>query len=217
VVLIDDHQFVRAGLADLINGERGLCVCGETGDASSALTLIEKTRPDLAIVDLGLGETGRGLELIRRLREIAPRVRILVFSMHDPALFAERTLDAGAMGYVSKQAPAGQILHAVREILAGRMHFCQPSARAATLRPSVCHDTDGLPVPHALADRELEVFELLGTDRSVREIADQLHISTRAVVSHCEQIRSMLGIASVNELVRVAVAWRCQRGSPEKL
>jgi DNA-binding NarL/FixJ family response regulator len=218
VLLVDDHPVVRRGLRDVLSTEPGLEVCGEAADPREAMELLSEVGCDLAIVDLSLQGPG-GLELIRRLRSRYPTMAILVCSMHDEALFAERALRAGARGYVQKQAAAEQVLTAVRRILDG--HFYLSSAMTDRLLGSATGTGTGTGTgteedpAFRLTGRELEVFELLGHARGTRQIAEQLHLSPKTVESHRENIKRKLDLANHNELMRSAVQWVLERdGSP---
>ena len=160
ILVVDDHPIVRLGIRQMIAAEPRLTVCGEAESADAALQLVTSSNADLAIVDLSLGD-GNGLDLIRALREAAPRVPVLVLSMHDEALFAERALRAGARGYIMKQEAIDGLVHAIQEVLAGRMYVSDQMSQQMLER--ISHDT---PVTGGrlggLTDRELEVFELIG-------------------------------------------------------
>jgi DNA-binding NarL/FixJ family response regulator len=214
VLLVDDHPVVRRGLRDVLSTEPGLDVCGEAADPREALKLLSEIECDLAIVDLSL-QGPSGLELIKQLRSQYPDMAVLVCSMHDEALFAERALRAGARGYVQKQEAADQVLTAVRRILGG--HFYLSSAMTDRLLGTATGTGAGTeedPV-FRLTDRELEVFELLGQARGTRQIAEQLHLSPKTVESHRENIKRKLDLANHNELMRRAVQWVLERsGSP---
>jgi DNA-binding NarL/FixJ family response regulator len=214
VLLVDDHPVVRRGLRDVLSAEPGLEICGEAADPREAMKLLSEVDCDLAILDVSL-KGPSGLELIRQLRSRYPRMAILVCTMHDEALFAERALRAGARGYVQKQENADQVLTAVRRILDG--HFYLSSAMTDRLLGSAAgtgNGTEENPV-FRLTGRELEVFELLGHARGTRQIAEQLHLSPKTVESHRENIKRKLDLANHNELMRSAVQWVLEHdGSP---
>ena len=206
VVVVDDHALVRAGLVELVRGQGDLEVCGEASDVSTALRLARECKPDLMIVDLTLRD-GSGLDLVKRVIAQDSSIRILVCSMHDEMLFAERALAAGALGYVSKQEPSKIVLEALRRVLAGRIYTSQEIADRVLRRASgKSPETSGTPVD-LLSDRELEVLGLLGEGLSTREIADRLNLSTKTIDTHREHIKTKLSLKNTNELVRFAVAW----------
>lgn len=206
VFLVDDHPLVRRGLSELLSGEVGLEVCGEAKTSDEALERIDPEACDLAIVDLSLNGPN-GLELIKRLQSRAPDLPILVYSMHDETIYAERALRAGARGYVQKQEPADCVVTAVRWVLDGHVYLSAPMTDRLLGDPG--HRRNGQrehPVSR-LTDRELEVFELLGRAHGTRQIAEQLHLSPKTVESHRENIKRKLGLGNHNELMRRAVQW----------
>ena len=213
VFLVDDHPLVRESLASLIERQPGLTVCGEAGDADAALAAIGGARPDVAIVDLSLG--GRpGLELVRDLKQMHPSVAVLVLSMHDENLYAERALRAGARGYVMKREATRTVIDAIRCLLDGRVYLSARMATAlATKFVGGAPATPESPVTR-LSDRELEVFRLLGQGMATRQIADALHVSAKTVQAFCARIKEKLGLSSSTELLREAIRWsEEQRGT----
>ena len=207
VLLIDDHAIVRQGLAELINDQPDLTVCGEADSPPEALKVIAETQPDAAIVDISL-KSGDGIELCRQVHEQWPNVALLVLSMHDEALYAERALRAGAMGYVMKQEPQETVMTAIRRILKGETHLSEPMA--AKLLRSLTGRRDNADVPplERLSDRELQVFRLIGQGRSVKDIADELFLSPKTVETHKEHIKRKLNLDSSNDLLRYAIEAR---------
>lgn len=208
LVLVDDHPIVRQGLAQLINQEPDLLVCGEAEDAAGGLALVERERPDLVLVDLSLRESS-GLELIKDLTVRIPCIRILVLSLHDETIYAERALQAGAHGFLMKIAPTAELMIAIRSVLDGLVYV---SARMQNrLLRKMAQGKEGMTAPfRSLSDREIEVFQLIGEGRSTREIADQLRLGIKAVETHRAHIKLKLNIDSSNELVRFAVGWSMQ-------
>jgi len=206
VFLVDDHPLVREWMGNLIEQQHDLTVCGEAENASTALAAIPAARPDVAIVDLSLD--GRsGIELIKDLRAVYPGVAILVLSMHDEQLYAERALRAGARGYIMKREATQNVILAIRRIQEGRLWLSDRVA--ATLAERIAL---GPPDPAAspltlLSDRELEVFLLLGRGRPTREVADALQVSPKTVQSYCARIKDKLGLSSSTELLREAIRW----------
>jgi DNA-binding NarL/FixJ family response regulator len=203
VMIVDDHPLLRAGIAAMIRNEPDLEFCCESDSADEALVLARHHRPDLVIVDLTLAE-GSGLELIKRLtsRDAAPRV--LVCSMHDESLFAQRVLDAGASGYINKHEATSHIIDAIRRVLAGRIYLSERMLqRRDDNRESSVHD---------LSDRELEVLGLIGQGLGPSRIAHQLHISIKTVETHRENIKKKLYLRTGNELTRYAMQWLLEQG-----
>jgi DNA-binding NarL/FixJ family response regulator len=212
VMLVDDHSLVRDGLAELISGQEDLEVCAQASDASTALRLIREHRPDLVIVDLMLRD-GSGSELIKQIVELDSSIKTLVCSMHDEALYAERVLAAGAMGYVSKQEPSRLVLEAIRRVLSGRIYTSEEVTERVLRRASGKSGREGESLIDVLSDRELEVFGLLGQGLGTRKIAERLKLSTKTIDTHRENIKNKLGLRNSHELLRLAVAWTLDPGS----
>jgi DNA-binding NarL/FixJ family response regulator len=207
VALVDDHPVVRQGLATLIANEQDLHVCGSVGSAAEALDLVRAERPDLAIVDISLQDTS-GLELIKRLKAVAPELKVLVSSMHDEALFADRALRAGALGYISKEEAIEEVVTAVRQVLAGKVYLsARMTERLLRSAASGVSPGAGEAPERALSDRELEVFTLIGEGLATREIARRLNLSVKTVETHREHIKKKLELADNNKLIRRAVEW----------
>ena len=204
IFLVEDHPVFRDGLAKLINSEPDLDVCGEAGDARAGLKGIRKLQPDLAVVDLGLpGKSG--LELIKEIRAAKSEAKILVVSMFDEALYAQRVLRAGGDGYIMKQEDPQEIIAAIRDVLEGHIYVSEDVFARTTLKKSSDEEFAG--ALDLLTDFELEVLELLGQGSSQEEIADQLRLKPNDVVAHSESIRRKLKLKSQNALVRYAVCW----------
>ncbi len=204
IFLVDDHPLVREWLGNLIAQETDLVICGESDDATNALTAVELAKPDLAIVDISLKD-GSGLELIKNLRAVHPEVAVLVLSMHDESLYAERSLRAGARGYVMKRDTTKRILAAIRKVLTGGVYVSEKFA--ADMTAKLVHsraNAEKSPI-ETLSDRELEVFRLLGRGRGTPQIADALHISLKTVQAYCARIKEKLGVSNMTELLREAV------------
>src|SRR5580765_685854 len=178
VLVIDDHAIVREGLAELINDQPDMVTCGEAESPPQAMKVAAETKPDVAVVDITLAG-GDGIELCRQLREQYPSLAILVLSMHDESLYAERVLRAGAMGYVMKQEPQEKVMAAIRRVLAGDTYLSEKMA-AKLLRSftGARSNADAAPLER-LSDRELQIFRLIGEGRSVKGIADVLCLSPK--------------------------------------
>lgn len=198
---------MREGLRQLLDGQADLKVSATAEDASSALKLAGDLPPDLAIVDISLRESS-GLELIKDLRLRHPQIPILVLSMHDEVLYAERVLRAGAEGYVMKSESGEVIIAAIRQVLAGRIYLSDVMATRLLGHLAGRKDANPPQSPvETLSDRELEVFTLLGRGRTTREIANTLHVSIKTIEAHRANIKQKLGITTAPELIRRAVNW----------
>lgn len=203
IFLVEDHPVFRDGLSKLLNAEDDITVCGEAGDAKQALKSIAKLKPDLAVVDLGLpGKSG--LELIKEIREQKLMVKLLVVSMFDEALYAQRVLRAGGDGYVMKQADPEEIILAIRDVLAGHIHVSEAVFERDALKQAAGKVPDPL---DSLTDSELEVLESLGHGKSTREISRHTGLSGAEVDAHGKSIRRKLKLKSSNALIRYAVSW----------
>ena len=204
IFLVEDHPVFRDGLAKLLNAEADLTVCGEAGDAKTGLKNIRKLRPDLAVVDLGLPGKG-GLELIKEIRAAKLPVKLLVVSMFDEALYAQRVLRAGGDGYIMKQEDPQEIITAIRDVLAGHIYVSEDVFTRESLKSSSAEEKAG--ALDLLTDSELEVLEWLGQGKSAEEIAQQLQLSNESVAAQTASIRRKLKIKNDNALVRYAVGW----------
>jgi DNA-binding NarL/FixJ family response regulator len=205
IMIVDDHALVRHGLGQLISGEPDLEVCAQAATMDEAMDLLS-TNPDLIVVDISLKE-GSGIELIKQIKVKHPDVHMLVSSMHDESLFAERALHAGAKGYINKQESTDKVLDAIRHVLDGHIYL-SPKMTDRLLHGVV----EGQKIPETssiekLSDRELQVFELIGQGMSTRQIANQLHLSVKTIETHREHIKSKLNLKNGAELSRHAVRW----------
>jgi DNA-binding NarL/FixJ family response regulator len=208
IMVVDDHPVVRHGLIEIINRSTDMEVIGQAGRASEAAQLIEQLRPDLVVIDISL-EDGSGIELIKQIKSRHPEVRMLVNSMHDEKLYAERALRAGAMGYINKEQSMEQIVDAIRQVLKGRVYLSNAMSDRVLHRVisgGVEEEAERSPV-QALSDRELEVFELMGKGLTTRQVAAKLHLSPKTVETHREHIKTKLKIVNNNQLLRHAVQW----------
>lgn len=206
VYLVDDHPLVREWLANLIDRQDDLTVCGEAGNAAAAIAGIGAARADVAIVDITLD--GRsGLDLIRDLRQQHPAVPVLVLSMHDEALYAERAMRAGARGYIMKREVTKQVIVAIRRVLQGQIYLSERMAASFAERLVTGVPTAPESAVARLSDRELEVFRMLGHGMPTREIATAMHVSAKTVQAYCARIKEKLGLAGVTELLREAIRW----------
>jgi DNA-binding NarL/FixJ family response regulator len=206
ILLVDDHPIVRDGLAEAINHEADLRVCATAEDRAEALDAIERTKPELAVIDLML-KNSSGLELIKDIHARWPKLLVLVVSMHDETLYAERVLRAGARGYITKQQATRDILLAIRRVLSGGIYLSDKTASTVltrlTSQPQVASDS----LTDLLADRELQVFEMTGRGLSTREIAERLRIDTKTVGTYRTRIKDKLNLGSTSELLKLAIQW----------
>ncbi|PKN18496.1 MAG: DNA-binding response regulator [Deltaproteobacteria bacterium HGW-Deltaproteobacteria-6] len=211
VMIVEDHPIFRKGLAQLINEEKDMEICGEAEDVIEAKKILVKARPDMMIVDLTLKGVS-GLNLIKDFHEHLPDLPILVLSMHDESIYAERVLRAGARGYIMKQEMTDKVIVAIRHVLAGKMFFSESVVESflgmMTGKPAASPQN---PID-TLSDRELEVFTLIGKGTGRKEIGDKLHVSIKTVGTYREKIKMKLGIKSSPELVRRAVEWVQEQG-----
>jgi DNA-binding NarL/FixJ family response regulator len=206
IFLVDDHPLVREWLTNLIHQQADLVVCGEAESAPPALDAVLKLRPDIAIVDISL-KSGSGIELIKNIRAVAPEVAVIVLSMHDESLYAERALRAGARGYIMKRETAKKVIAAIRQVLQGKLYLSEPM-QVHFAEKFVGGDPPATSLPiNQLSDRELEVFQLLGQGYETRQIAVALSISMKTVQAFCARIKEKLSLTSATELLREAVRW----------
>jgi DNA-binding NarL/FixJ family response regulator len=206
ILLVDDHPLVRERLAEIINREPDLIVCHEAEDRHEALAAIPTKRPDLAIVDLTL-KNSDGLELIKDIRVGWPKVRMLVVSMHDESLYAERVIRAGALGYITKQEATRKILVAIRRVLAGSIYLNEKIACHIISRLTTHAASFGATPPELLSDRESRVFDLTGCGLGTSEIAGRLHIAVKTVETYRARIKEKLKLKDSSELLRLAISW----------
>jgi DNA-binding NarL/FixJ family response regulator len=206
ILIVDDHPMMRQGLAQLIGHEPDLCVCGEADSAAQALERAAAGKVDLALVDISLPDRS-GLELIKDLQSYYPGLPVLVVSMHDESLYAERVLRAGGRGYIMKQEGGKLLMQGIRQVLSGRIYVSEKmSAKILEIfsghRPSA---TDSL--TELLSDREFEVFQLLGQGKGTRDIAAYLRLSIKTVEVHRANIRQKLKLKAGADVVRYAIRW----------
>jgi DNA-binding NarL/FixJ family response regulator len=205
ILIVDDHPMMRDGLRQLIAHEPDMELCGEADDVASALEQAEALKPDLAIVDITL-RSSSGLELIKDLQIRSPKTAVLVLSMHDESLYAERVLRAGGRGYIMKQEGGKKIIEGIRQIASGHT-FVSDAISAKILDSFSGHRGDNKSTVEQLTDREFEVFQLIGQGVSTKEMADKLHVSAKTIEVHRVNIKEKLHIATAAELIRFAVRW----------
>jgi DNA-binding NarL/FixJ family response regulator len=206
IFLVDDHPLMRQGMKTLIEQHPRFEVCGEADSAPRALDLAGKLQPDLAIVDITLKSTN-GIELTKGLRSQIPAMQVLIISMHDEDVYAERALRAGAMGYLMKQEASEKVIAALDQILRGEIYLSE-SVKGKMLHRYVKHRADVLVSPmEKLSDREMEVFQLLGNGYGTREIANLLNLSVKTIDSYREHLKEKLNLGTGSDLVRHAIQW----------
>ena len=205
IFLVDDHPLVREWLTNLIHQQTDLVVCGETESAPAALSAVATDKPDLVIADINL-KNSSGIELIKDLKLSHPATPVLVLSMHDESLYAERAFRAGASGYVNKRETAQKVVEAIRRVLAGKLYVSEKAAEILAGN-TVRGPAAGRPAIELLSDRELEVFDKLGQGIGARQIAEDFHVSVKTIQEYCARIKEKLHLANATELLREAVRW----------
>jgi DNA-binding NarL/FixJ family response regulator len=214
ILIVDDHPMMRQGLAQLIGAESDLTVCGESENAEHALDAINSLKPDLVIADISLPGKN-GLELIKDFQTMQPDLPIVVISMHDESLYAERVLRAGGRGYIMKQEGGKKLMQAIRQVLDGKIYVSEKmSADILEIFSGRRAGTEGSPM-EKLTDREFEVFQLLGQGKGTRDIAEKLHLSVKTVDVHRANIKTKLKLKSGSELIRFAVRWSESQGTDQ--
>jgi len=207
VLVVDDHPLMRQGLALLINQQHDMHVCGEAEEAQAAMQAIQRLRPDIMILDISL-KGPDGIELLKNIRATEPNLPVLVLSMHDEAIYAERALRARANGYIMKQEATEKVLVAVRRILGGEVYLSERMSNKMLQQyvggaPNMIQSRIA-----SLSDRELEVFRRIGEGRATREIAEELHLSVKTVETYQAHIKDKLALRSGRELIQHAIQWK---------
>jgi DNA-binding NarL/FixJ family response regulator len=207
VLVVDDHPIVREGLADLINKEEDIAVCGWTEDIPQTIKAIRDLEPDVVTVDISLGDAS-GLELIKDIKAQFPALPVLALSMHQESFYAERAIRAGAKGYITKQEATKKVIMAIRKVLEGRLYLSEKMKEK--LLYSLIGDSEsgagGSPVDR-LTDRELEVFSLLGQGKGTRQIAERFYLSVKTIETYRSRIKEKLNLTSASELLQCAFQW----------
>jgi DNA-binding NarL/FixJ family response regulator len=206
ILIVDDHPIVRESLKRLIQTNMDLTVCGEAEDREQALGLVGTTKPHLIIADLSLKHS-HGTELIRDLREHHPKVLVLVLSMHDELLYAERAVRSGAHGYITKQESPVKILAAIRKVLGGEIYWSERAAARVASKIAGQTDPTNNFYEEILTRREMQVFELIGIGKSARQIAVSLHVGNSTVETYRARIKEKLNLKSSAELLQHAIRW----------
>lgn len=214
VLIVDDHPMMRDGLRLLIANESDLEVVGEADEANVALEEAERLKPDVAIVDITL-RSSNGLDLIKDLQIRSPHTAVLVLSMHDESLYAERVLRAGGRGYIMKQEGGNRIMEAIRQVAEGKT-YVSPAVSAKIIESFSGHVRGEKSAVEQLTDREFEVFQLIGQGFSTKEMADKLHVSVKTIEVHRVNIKEKLNTPTAPELIRYAVRWVEAQGTPKQ-
>jgi DNA-binding NarL/FixJ family response regulator len=212
VLVVDDHPLMRQGLALLINQQQDMRVCGEAEEAQAALQAVAQLRPDIMILDISLNGPD-GIEILKKIRTTDPDLPVLVLSMHDEAIYAERALRARANGYIMKQEATEKVLVAVRRILSGEVYLSERMSNKM-LQQYIGGSPHMIQSRIAtLSDRELEVFRRIGEGRATREIAEELHLSVKTVETYQAHIKDKLALRSGRELIQHAIQWKISEKS----
>ena len=206
VFLVDDHPLVREWLTQLIQREGDMAVCGEAEDTQQALKEIEETQPDVVIADITL-KTTHGLELVKDLQVRRPSLPVLVLSMHDESLYAERVLRAGARGYITKQEATKRILLAIRQVLSGQIYISEKMASRMVHKMVLGRAEEQRSPIERLNERELEVFQLIGRGQGTRRISEELHLGIKTVESYRARIKEKLKLEDGTQLLQHAIQW----------
>ena len=206
ILIVEDHPIFRWGLSELINQEPDMIVCGDATNVSGAWKAIERLQPDLIIADITL-ENSDGIDLTKEVNRRSKTIPVLILSMHDQFLYAERALHAGARGYIMKQEAMEKVVTAIRQVLAGKIYLNEKVKDQILFNLADRPAGSGRSPMERLTDRELEVFRMIGKGFSTREIASKLHLSIKTIGTYRERIKEKLNLKHANELVRHAVHW----------
>ena len=211
ILLVDDHPIVREGLASLLSNQSDFKICGEADDVSSALGLVTKTKPHVVIVDISLKRSS-GLDLISQIAEYDRSVKLLACSLYDETVYAERSLHAGALGYVNKQEATRTIVAAIRQVMSGKVYLSERMSEVFAQRLSGGNGGGGRPAVAALSDRELEVYQLVGQGLKTPEIAAQLQVGIKTIETYRHRIKEKLNLKNTAQLARDAAHWVLDNG-----
>jgi DNA-binding NarL/FixJ family response regulator len=206
ILIVEDHEIFRLGIKELINHEPDLIVCGEADDVDTARNMIRELTPDMVIVDITLKKSN-GMDLIKEISSVYKTIKILVLSMHDELLYAERSLQSGAQGYIMKQETSKSIIKAIRHILQGNIHVSENIMGNLLNRVRTGQDSFEKSPVDQLTDRELSVLRLLGEGKSTGDIAQEMHLSVSTISTYRERIKEKLQLRNAAELVRYAIHW----------
>ena len=204
VLIVDDHPIVREGLSQLIDQEDDLEICGEAADVKEAHAALQQTEPSVVVIDLSLRDSN-GVDLVKAIRNKYGQLPVLVYSMHDESIYAERLLSAGANGYIMKEATADQLLAALRRVLAGELYVSEQVKTRMVERSAVGERRQSRDRTEGLSDRELEVLGLLGRGKTTRQVAESLNLSIKTVDSHRQRIKKKLGLQNSAQVTQFAI------------
>jgi DNA-binding NarL/FixJ family response regulator len=206
IFIVDDHPIVRDGLITLINHQQDLRVCGEAEDAAQALKSISELKPEVVIVDISL-KSSDGIELTKNIKALYPRLPVIVLSIHDESVYAERALRAGAQAYLMKEVVSENIVTAIRTVLSGEIYVSNTMGKKL-LRKLAAGKAHTISAPmDSLSDRELEIFRLIGQGYKPSKIAQSMHLSVKTVETYRARIKEKLNLADADELLRYAIQW----------
>ena len=208
VIIVDDHPAIREALSEIIRAKMDLELCGEVGSADAAFQLVEKVQPHVAIIDISL-EDAHGLDLVQNLRAQHPDLHVVIFSMYDESIYAERALRAGASGYVMKSEPTPSVVEAIRTVAQGEIYLSRRMASRILSKVAMGRSSNSGPgfAIDELTDREMAVFQMLGQGNSVEDIAECLSLSRKTVETYRRRAKEKLGFDSVSELLQYAIQW----------
>ena len=211
IVVVDDHPSTRDGLATRVVLESDLEIVGEASDVNEAVEMIEEEQPDLAVIDVSL-KTGSGIDLVRKVKERFPRVKLLVWSMYEESLYGERALRAGSMGYINKQNATDMIIDAIRAITAGELFISEELSAKMLHRVIVGKESAAISPIESLSDRELETFRLIGQGMTTRKIAEAMVLSPKTIETYRARIKEKLELDDMPSLTREATQWVLENG-----
>ena len=206
ILVVDDHPMVREGIARLVDNEQDLMICGQADDAPEALKAISETKPDIAVVDVSL-KSSSGIELMKSIKAQYPKLPVLVLSMHNEALYAERALRAGAMGYIMKQEASENLLIAIRRVLGGQIYISDKVSKRLIRQLARGRADIGTSSVDNLSDRELEVFHMIGLGCGTSQIAEKLYLSIKTIETYRTHIKKKLNLTDSRELLQYAIQW----------
>lgn len=206
VLVIDDHAIVREGLTTLINKEQDMKICGTAHDAFSALNILSNIQPDIVIVDLSLASAS-GLDVIVSIKTRYPNIHILVFSMHDETVFAERCIKAGAAGYIMKNDEPRELINAIRKIVNGKIYLSEKMTEYVLNKAMHVKKTQNIDIIETLSDREFQVFQFIGQGHSSKQIATNLNLSIKTIETFREKLKYKLCLTNGLELIQYAIKW----------
>ncbi len=211
VLIVDDHPAVREALADTISDKMDMEACGEASSADDAFRMVERTKPDVAVVDISLDDS-HGLDLVQNIRAQFSDVQVVVFSMYDESVYAERAIRAGASGYLMKSEPTQSVIDAIRNVNRGEVHLSRRMASHILNKVAMGRSSGPSFAIDELTDREMAVFQMLGEGHSVQDITDRLNLSRKTIETYRRRAKEKLGFESVAELLQYAVQWTYSQG-----